>query len=106
MRIIDAHGNPFKAGELREPQTSRIAVLQHQMIESQLDGLTPARAARILRDADQGNLTAQAQLFDDMLDRDAHCRAEYDKRRSAPVALDWSIEPPTNASAAEKARFF
>ncbi|MDG3063263.1 DUF935 domain-containing protein [Thauera mechernichensis] len=103
MRIIDAHGNPFKAGELREPQTSRIAVLQHQMIESQLDGLTPARAARILRDADQGNLTAQAQLFDDMLDRDAHCRAEYDKRRSAPVALDWSIEPPTNASAAEKA---
>ena len=103
MRIIDVHGNPFKAGELREPQTSRIAVLQHQMIESQLDGLTPARAARILRDADQGNLTAQAQLFDDMLDRDAHCRAEYDKRRSAPVALDWSIEPPTNASAAEKA---
>ena len=103
MRIIDAHGNPFKAGELREPQTRRIAVLQHQMIESQLDGLTPARAARILRDADQGNLTAQAQLFDDMLDRDAHCRAEYDKRRSAPVALDWSIEPPTNASAAEKA---
>jgi len=103
MRIIDAHGNPFKAGELREPQTSRIAVLQHQMIESQLDGLTPARAARILRDADPGNPTAQAQLFDDMLDRDAHCRAEYDKRRSAPVALDWSIEPPTNASAAEKA---
>lgn len=103
MRIIDAHGNPFKTGELHEPQTSRIAVLQHQMIESQLDGLTPARAARILRDADQGNLTAQAQLFDDMLDRDAHCRAEYDKRRSAPVALDWSIEPPTNASAAEKA---
>lgn len=103
MKLVDAHGNPFKAGELREPQTSRIAVLQHQMIESQLDGLTPARAARILRDADQGNLTAQAQLFDDMLDRDAHCRAEYDKRRSAPVALDWSIEPPTNASAAEKA---
>lgn len=103
MKLVDAHGNPFKAAELREPQTSRIAVLQHQMIESQLDGLTPARAARILRDADQGNLTAQAQLFDDMLDRDAHCRAEYDKRRSAPVALDWSIEPPTNASAAEKA---
>lgn len=103
MKLVDAHGNPFKTGELREPQTSRIAVLQHQMIESQLDGLTPARAARILRDADQGNLTAQAQLFDDMLDRDAHCRAEYDKRRSAPVALDWSIEPPTNASAAEKA---
>lgn len=103
MNLIDANGNPLKSAELREPQTSRVAVLQHQLIESQLDGLTPDRAARILRDADQGQLTAQAQLFDDMLDRDAHLRAEYDKRRSAPVALDWSIEPPSNATAAEKA---
>lgn len=102
MKILDANGNPIDTGTLREPQTSRIALLQHQMIESQLDGLTPARAARILREADQGMLTAQAQLFDDMLDRDAHLLAEYDKRRGAPVALDWSIEPPSNATAAEK----
>lgn len=103
MKILDANGHPVDTGALREPQTSRIALLQHQMIESQLDGLTPARAARILKDADRGDLTAQAQLFDDMLDRDAHLRAEYDKRRGAPVALDWRIEPPHNASAAEKA---
>lgn len=103
MKILDANGNPIDTGALREPQTSRIALLQHQMIESQLDGLTPAKAARILKDADQGNLTAQAQLFDDMLDRDTHLLAEYDKRRGAPVSLDWRIEPPSNASAAEKA---
>lgn len=103
MRILDPRGNPIDTSALREPQTSRIAALQHQMIESQLDGLTPARAARILRDADQGSLTAQAQLFDDMLDRDAHLLAEYDKRRRTPLTLGWSIEPPSNASAAEKA---
>lgn len=103
MKILDANGNPIDTGTLREPQTSRIALLQHQMIESQLDGLTPARAARILREADQGMLTAQAQLFADMLDRDAHLLAEFDKRRGAPVALDWSIEPPSNATTAEKA---
>ena len=102
-RIIDQHGNPIDTGALSEPQTSRVAVLQHQLLESQLDGLTPDKAARILRDADQGSLTAQAQLFDDMLDRDAHLRCEFDKRQGAPVALDWSIEPPSNASAAEKA---
>lgn len=103
MKILDAHGNPIDTGTLREPQTTRIAQLQHALIESHLDGLTPAKAARILKDADQGVLTAQAQLFDDMLDRDAHLRAEFDKRKSAPVALDWHIEPPANASAAEKA---
>ena len=103
MKILDAHGTPIDTGSLREPQTTRIAALQHQLIDSQLDGLTPARAARILKDADRGDLTAQAQLFDDMLDRDPHLRCEFDKRQGALVGLDWSIEPPGNASAAEKA---
>lgn len=103
MRILDANGNPIDTGALREPQTTRVVALQHQMIDSQLDGLTPAKAARILKDADRGDLTAQAQLFDDMLDRDPHLRCEFEKRQGAPVGLDWSIEPPSNASAAERA---
>ncbi|HRQ57651.1 MAG TPA: DUF935 domain-containing protein [Azoarcus taiwanensis] len=102
MKLIDQHGNPFDSGVLREPQTARIAALQHELVESQLDGLTPARAARILRDADQGDLVAQHQLFDDMLDRDAHLSCEYGKRAGAPLTLDWSIEPPSNATEAEK----
>ena len=102
MKIIDQHGNPLDAGLLREPQTARVATLAHFMVESQLDGLTPAKAARILRQADQGDILAQHQLFDDMYDRDAHLRCEFDKRSGAVLGLDWSIEPPANASRAEK----
>ena len=101
-RILDQHGNPIDTGLLREPQTARVATLAHTVIQSQLDGLTPARAARILRQADEGDIIAQHQLFDDMYDRDAHLRCEFDKRASAAVGLDWSIEPPSNASRAEK----
>jgi len=102
MKILDQHGNPIDTGLLREPQTARVAMLAHTVIQSQLDGLTPARAARILRQADEGDIIAQHQLFDDMYDRDAHLRCEFDKRASAAVGLDWSIEPPSNASRAEK----
>ena len=102
MRIIDQHGNPLDSGQLREPQTARVATLAHFMVESQLDGLTPAKAARILRQADEGDILAQHQLFDDMYDRDAHLRCEFDKRAGAVLGLAWSIEPPSNASRAEK----
>lgn len=102
MRILDQHGNPIDTGILREPQTARVATLAHFMVESQLDGLTPAKAARILRQADEGDILAQHQLFDDMYDRDAHLRCEFDKRAGAVLGLDWSIEPPSNASRAEK----
>lgn len=102
MRIIDQHGNALDSRVLREPQTARVATLAHHVLESQLDGLTPARAARILRQADEGDILAQHQLFDDMYDRDAHLRCEFDKRAGAVLGLDWSIEPPGNASRAEK----
>lgn len=102
MKILDQHGNPIDTGILREPQTARVAALTYELVQSQLDGLTPAKAARILKDADTGNIVAQHQLFDDMVDRDAHLRCEFDKRRGAVLGLDWSIEPPANASRAEK----
>lgn len=100
--ILDQHGNPFLEKEIAEPQTARLVTLQHLMIESHLDGLDPAGVARALRLADQGDITRQVQLFDDLMDRDAHLRSEYEKRQSAPLTLDWRIVPPKDASRAEK----
>lgn len=102
MALLDQHGNPFKIGDIAEPQTASIMQLQQRVMESQLDGITPAKAARILREADQGDIVAQHQLFDDMLDRDAHLRCEYEKRQGAITVLDWSIVAPKDASPAEK----
>lgn len=100
--IIDQFGQPLSLSSIAEPQTARVAALENTYIEGQLGGLTPARAAAILAAADSGDITAQHRLFEDMLDRDAHIFCEFDKRRMAPTALDWSIQAPEGASAAEK----
>ncbi len=103
MKILDQHGNPIDTGALREPQTSRIATLTNQYLTPMLGGLTPSRLSSILRQADDGDLTAQHRLFADMEERDAHLAAEMGKRRLAVMGLPWDIVPPRNASAAEKA---
>lgn len=100
--ILDQHGKPFNMAAVAEPQTARISALSNTYIEGQLAGLTPARAARILAAADQGDITAQHRLFEDMYDRDAHIQCEFGKRAGAVNTLDWSIQPPANANAAEK----
>jgi len=100
--ILDQYGNPFNAGAIAEPQTARLAALQHRMIDSFLDGLDPAGVATALRQADLGDLTRQHALFDDLLDRDHHTRSEYEKRQGAILTLDWRIVPPKEASRAEK----
>lgn len=102
-KIVDQHGNPIDQGVLKEAQTSRVASLQNEYLTGSLDGLTPARLAATLRNADNGDLFAQHRLFADMEERDAHLAAEMGKRKLALLGLDWSIQPPRNPSAAEKA---
>jgi phage gp29-like protein len=101
-KILDQYGKSFDLKAIAEPQTARVVSLQNTYIEGQLGGLTPARAAAILAAADAGDITAQHRLFEDMWDRDAHIQCEFGKRAGAIITLDWSIEPPANASRAEK----
>lgn len=100
--LLDQFGRPMSTTALAAPQTARVATLQHWTISTVIDGLTPASAAAALRRADHGDILAQHELFEDMFERDAHLRCEYDKRKSAPLGVDWHIEPPTGASRAEK----
>lgn len=101
-KILDQFGQPLDGAVLDAPQTSRVAALQNEYLAPALGGLTPARLAATLRDADNGQIIAQHRVFSDMEERDPHLRAEMDKRRGAVAALQWSIEPPRDASAAEK----
>lgn len=101
--ILDIHGNPFKFDdELQTENESRLAALQHHYSEHPASGLTPAKAARILRATEQGDLVAQSELAEDMEEKDAHLQSELGKRRGALLTVDWQIVPPPNATAEEQ----
>lgn len=56
----------------------------------------------VLQRAELGDITAQAELFADMEERDAHIYAEITKRKMAISQLDWSLRAPRDAGAREK----
>ncbi|WP_147693983.1 DUF935 domain-containing protein [Vogesella mureinivorans] len=101
-QIVDQHGRPIRSADLAEPQTAELWSLQRDQAAHPSRGLTPQRLHRILEDAERGDLAAQADLFADMEEKDAHIYAEMSKRKRAILTLDWSIEPPDSASATEK----
>ncbi|UYC12278.1 DUF935 domain-containing protein [Xanthomonas sp. CFBP 8445] len=102
-RILGPDGQPIRTGDLAEPQTARLGSLQREFQGHPSRGLTPSRLASILQAAEQGDVIRQYELFEDMEERDAHIFAEMGKRRRAVSGLAWKIEPPRNATAAEKA---
>lgn len=92
------------APALKEQQTNdaRIGQLKREFAEHPTKGLTPARLYQILEAAEQGDLKAQSELFDDMEEKDAQIGADLGKRRQLAAEREWQIVPPDNASAQEK----
>lgn len=102
MAILDQFGSPIEREQLAEPQTSRLGHLKSEYENHPSRGLTPPRLAKILQDAETGDLVAQHELFQDMEEKDAHLFSVMQTRRTTLQQLEWSIEPPSNATAQEK----
>lgn len=100
--IIDRWGKPVETAQLTDPQTARIQTLHWEVAGHPSRGLTPARLARVLSDAEQGDMIAQNDLFEDMEEKDGHLFAELSKRRRSIMGLDWTVAPPRGATSAEK----
>ncbi|SUT89834.1 Mu-like prophage protein gp29 [[Actinobacillus] rossii] len=102
-KILDIHGNPFVFDdEIQTENNSQLGYLQQHYSEHPTSGLTPARAASILRAAEQGDLVSQAELAEDVEEKDTHLQSEIGKRRNAIQAVDWQIIAPRNATPEEQ----
>jgi phage gp29-like protein len=100
-QILDQHGNPIQPAILTEPQTARLGWLKRELAQHPSRGLTPAKLARILDDAEAGDLVAQFELCEDMEEKDGHLFAELSKRKRALLTVEWDLLPPPNPSAQE-----
>lgn len=103
-QLIDHRGEPIPWPSEQELQTeeSRLGYLRQQFAEHPSSGLTPARLATILQDAERGHLVSQCELADDIEEKDAHIYSELQKRKLALLNLSGRVLPPRNASEAEK----
>jgi phage gp29-like protein len=86
---------------LIKEQTARDSSLRKEFSDHPTRGLTPSKLAGIFEQAEQGDLIAQCDLFEDMEEKDGHIAAELGKRKRALLGLNWDIKPPRNASAQE-----
>ena len=66
--------NPDVDTGIKRPVTARVAVgdVNDKFSDYPSNGLTPRRLARIFREADEGNVRAQMELFEEMEEKDTH----------------------------------
>tara|TARA_R110001583_G_scaffold178954_2_gene335276 strand:+ start:5990 stop:7552 length:1563 start_codon:yes stop_codon:yes gene_type:complete len=99
-RLWDGEERPLE--EEQSAGDSRIGLLAREFASHPSKGLTPEKLHRILEEAEQGDLQAQSDLFEDMEEKDPQIGSDLAKRRQMAAELEWQVSPPENASAAEK----
>ena len=103
MIINPKTGEPFDSEKLEEAQTAHLAHIHTSFASHPSRGLTPPKIANILDAAEQGDIIAQCDLFEDMEEKDGHIFSEMSKRKRALDTLPWDIVAPSDATAREQA---
>jgi phage gp29-like protein len=93
MGLKDFFGRMFK--DTARPETRELSAvsLADRWSSYPSTGLTPGRLADIFREADQGFVTRQMELFEEMEEKDAHLAALLQSRKMAVLNKDYEVLP-------------
>ena len=87
--------NRQQAPPQHRPDTREVAVAQvtDKYSDYPSNGLTPVRLAEIFKEADAGDILRQAELFEEMEEKDTHLFSQMQTRKLAVTGLDWEVQP-------------
>ena len=92
----------------KRPETRQIAVttIRDRWSNYPSQGLTPERLSAIFKEADGGDVARQAELFEEMEEKDTHLFSELQTRKNAVLGLDYDITPWSESAEDRKIRDF
>jgi phage gp29-like protein len=101
-QLFDQFNRPISP--LKRPETREIAAvsIRDRWSGYPSAGLTPGRLAGIFRQADYGDLRAQAELFEEMEEKDAHLASVLQTRRLAVLGLEHQVEDASESAEDKK----
>ncbi|HDL4229969.1 TPA: DUF935 domain-containing protein [Mannheimia haemolytica] len=93
--------NPIKNQEL-QTDLAEITATGRVLSDHPSNFITPAKMKAIFEDTENGDITAQHELFMDIEERDSSIFANIQTRKRAALGVDWAIVAPRNATPQEE----
>jgi phage gp29-like protein len=106
MNLYDAYGKEIAGRRPVLEEIGGTSGVRQRYPGYPSQGLTPERLAGIFRDADLGDVMRQAELFEEMEEKDAHLGAVLQTRKLAVTGLDWEVLPASDGAEDRKAADF
>ena len=106
--LYDQFGREVRIGEAKRPETREISTvtIRDRWSTYPSRGLTPTRLAAIFKAADAGDVLRQAELFEEIEEKDPHIFSQFQTRKLAVQGLGWEIDPVGEDAQASKTADF
>ncbi len=108
IQLYDQFQRPISNTRALRPDVREISIatVRDRWSSYPSSGLTPERLAGIFRQADNGDAYRQAELFEEMEEKDAHLASQFQIRKLAVQGLAWEVIPAPNSGAARETAAF
>lgn len=93
MQLYDQFDRPIRKEKKPERRPLATAPILDSWREYVADGLTPQKLAAVFKEADAGDVRRQAELFDQVEERDGHIMGEIGKRRNVILDVEFKVAP-------------
>ncbi len=93
--LVDQFGREIVPEYRRKPDLRDITVarVMDRWSSYPSSGLTPERLAQVFREADNGDVLRQAELFEEMEEKDPHLASQLQVRKLAVQGLEYEVLP-------------
>ncbi|RJR32447.1 MAG: DUF935 domain-containing protein [Deltaproteobacteria bacterium] len=95
--LVDQFGRPFPSSKRPETRELGVVSIRDRWSSYPSAGLTPPRLAAIFQAADVGDVYRQAELFEEMEEKDGHLLSVMQTRRLAVLGLESQVEAASDA---------
>lgn len=99
VKLYDAYGRAVDLGALKEEEAGPTVTGVRQVVSGHpAVGLTPARLAVLLREAEDGDATAYLELAEEMEEKDPHYRSVLATRKNQVAGLDLQVDAASDSA--------
>lgn len=104
--LYDQFGQEIKVTKRPETREMAVAAVRDRWSSYPSGGLTPVKLASIFKEADGGDIYRQAELFEEMEEKDTHLFSQLQTRKNAVMGLEYEILPFSDSAPDKKVRDF
>jgi phage gp29-like protein len=96
--LYDQFGREVRVEKKPEMREVAVAAIRDRWSAYPSQGLTPQKLATIFKQADGGDIYSQAELCEEMEEKDTHLFSQLQTRKNAVLGLDYEVAPYSDSS--------